>query len=118
MKYVLISRPKFDETTTYLYTWASKVIAFLKRSYFRVIDLKDEKANKKNVENALIKKNPAFVIFNGHGSQTEICGNNNEVLINLLKSKIVHSISCNSAKKLGKMVADENTSRSLLYSAW
>ena len=115
MKYVLISRPKFDETTTYLYIWASKVIAFLERLNFKVIDLKDEKANKKNIENALIKKNPVFVIFNGHGSQTEICGHNNEVLINLenkrrLKSKIICSISCNSAKELGKKVADENTS--------
>ena len=98
MKYALISRPKFDETTTYLYIWASKIIAFLERLNFRVIDLKDEKANKKNIENALIKKNPLLVIFNGHGSPTEICGHNNEVLINLknkeyLKSKIVKRTS-------------------------
>jgi len=115
MRYVVISRPKFDETTNYLYTWASKIITSLKRLNFRVIDLKDKKANKKNIENALIKKNPSLVIFNGHGSPTEICGDNNEVLINLenkkhLKSKIVYSISCSSARELGKKVADENTS--------
>jgi len=99
---------------TYIH-WASKIITSLKRLNFRVIDLKDKKANKKNIENALIKKNPSLVIFNGHGSPTEICGDNNEVLINLenkkhLKSKIVYSISCSSARELGKKVADENTS--------
>ena len=98
MKYVVISRPKFDETTNYLYTWASKIITSLKRSNFGVIDLKDKKANKKNIENALIKKKPSLVIFNGHGSPTEICGHNNEVLINLknkkhLKSKILYMLS-------------------------
>ncbi len=115
MKYVVISRPKFDETTNYLYTWASKIITSLKRSNFGVIDLKDKKANKKNIENAPIKKNPSLVIFSGHGSPTKICGHNNEVLINHenkkhLKSKIVYSISCSSARELGKKVADENTS--------
>jgi len=117
MSYIFITRPKFDETTSYLYAWSSLIIDEFKKSNFKVIDLKKSKVNRKNVEKVLkkMKEKISFIIFNGHGTPTEICGHNNEPLINtknkdLLKSKIVYSISCNSGKKLGKEIADENTS--------
>lgn len=115
MKYVLITRPKFDDTTAYLFSWSSKIIDFLQNTSFNLIDLKENKANRKSVESILLKKSPDLVIFNGHGTSSTIHGQDNEILIDsknrhLLKSKIIYSISCSSAKTLGVKVAEEGGS--------
>jgi hypothetical protein len=72
-----------------------------------VIELKKEKANKKELESRLAKLKPQLVIINGHGSDTCVTGHDSEVLVevgqneNILRSKIVYSLSCNSATCLG-----------------
>lgn len=72
------------------------------------LDLKGEDANKVKVESYIKKQNPRTIFFNGHGSDKEICGFKDEILIEinkneeLLKDKIVYSLSCSSAKELGK----------------
>ncbi len=68
---------------------------------------KGNNANKSHIANDIESKNPRFINFNGHGSETCICGQNNEILIQLgeneklLKNRIVHSLTCESAKELG-----------------
>ncbi len=114
MNYVLITRPKFDDTTAYLFSWSSKIIDFLQKTHFNLIDLKESKANRKSVESVLLKKSPELVIFNGHGISSTIRGHNNEILIDaknshLLKLKIIYSVSCNSAKTLGVKIAGDYT---------
>lgn len=120
MRYVLITRPKFDDTTTYLFSWGSEIIECLQNTSFNLIDLKEDKANRKSVESALLKKNPNLVIFNGHGTPSTIHGQDNEILIDsknkhLLKSKIIYSISCSSAKTLGVEVAKEDSTTFVGY---
>ena len=61
------------------------------------------------------KHNPQFIMFNGHGNPTTIYGHQDEIIImkdinhNLIKNRIIYSLSCSSASKLGKAVADDRT---------
>lgn len=103
----LITRPEHDDTTYYLSSWGKEVIEVAKDRNINVIDLKKDRANRKEVISIIKKKNPSFVVFNGHGNYDSIAGHKNEILIKagenekLLKAKIVYAISCKSAKQLG-----------------
>ena len=103
----LITRPKYDETTHYLFYWSEKAIELAKRKGIQVLDLQKERANEKELTSIVKKKEPYFIFLNGHGSSNSITGHNSEVLIKtgnnekLLKSKIVYALSCQSGKRLG-----------------
>lgn len=105
---ILITRPRHDETTNYLYYWAELVIREAEKRNFRIIDLKEERANLSDFSGRMKKVKPELVFFNGHGSPDVITGHNNEVLVDvnkneiILKNKIVYALSCSSAKNLGK----------------
>lgn len=105
-KILLITRPNHDETTFYCSEWAQEIVEFAEERGFQIKDMITD-SNKKNVENFLKKKNPRLVFFYGHGSDDTVCGHKDEVLIksnendHLLKKKIIHSLSCSSAKRLG-----------------
>lgn len=61
------------------------------------------------------------MLFNGHGDKKTICGHHDEPLIklgeneNLLKSKIVYALSCDSAKELGRRCIDTGTTTYIGY---
>lgn len=103
----LITRPNYDNTTFYLFKWSEKCLQIADEKGIEYNDLNSEKANRKNIEKVLKTKNPGLVLFNGHGNNDKIYGNKQEILIEagtnevLLNGKIVHSISCSSAKELG-----------------
>jgi hypothetical protein len=103
----LITRPNHDDVVYYLSAWSKELVDLAIKKGRKVIDLKDNKANKKRVTGTLRKKPVKFVMFNGHGDNNLIAGHKNEVLIetstnvNLLKDKIIYCRSCNSAKELG-----------------
>lgn len=106
-KKLLITRPKHDDTTHYLSYWSKKPIENAKSKGIKVIDLPQKRANRNEVEGMLSKQNPGLVIFNGHGDNNVIGGENQEPLIiagkneKLLKGRITYAISCKSAKELG-----------------
>ena len=108
MKNILITLPEYDDTTFYCSKFSEELVKFARESGFQVFDIRKDKVNKITVSAILREKNPILVLFNGHGSDEMITGHNDESLIqtpddiHLLKSKIVHSLSCSSAKKLGK----------------
>jgi len=121
MKKILITRPSHDITTAYLCEWSEKIIDFAKSKGMEVIDLPREKANRKDFLGKLKKFNPKIVFFNGHGSDSAICGHGmDEVLIKINKdeglfgSKIIYSRSCDSGKKLGKFIVDKNPSSAFI----
>lgn len=102
----LITRPNHDKVTSYLFHWSNEIIDsdYPEQVYF--LDLKGKEANRNKVESYLKKQNPRVVLFNGHGSDSIICGFKDEILIDkkneeLLKGKIVYSLSCSSANGLG-----------------
>ncbi len=109
-QYLLITRPTHDYATRYLSAWAERFFKVAKGKDYSVIDLYRKRANRKEVESILCKKNPDFVVINGHGSDNAVSGNDNEPLLVagensfLLKGKITYAISCQSARELGKEV--------------
>ena len=115
MSRILVTRPEHDPLTRHLSRWNSKIIEVAKSKGHAVTDLHKEKANKKEFEGRIKKLNPALVLLNGHGDETCVTGNDNEILVEkgknemLLKNKITYAVSCSSAKKLGSVCADSNT---------
>lgn len=69
---------------------------------------KSANANKSHVTSNISSKNPDMIFFNGHGSPTEIAGQNNESIItlglndHLLKDKTVHALACDCGSELGR----------------
>ncbi len=112
---MLITRPEHDPATRYLSCWNKAVIKLAEKKGIDVIDLRREKANKNDVAGRIKKTAPALVVLNGHGGSDFVMGHNNEVLIKkgrnekLLKGRIIYSISCRSAKKLGPACSDDET---------
>ncbi len=84
-------------------------------------DLKDNRANKKELTSFLVKKSPEIVFLNGHGRDDRLCGQNDEVLLQsgdnegLLRSKIVYTLSCQTAKKLGPAAVAKGATAYLGY---
>ena len=106
---VLITRVEDDELTLYCSKWVEKeVIPEAQARGIEIIDLKREKAVRKEVEGRIKSLNPELLLFNGHGDPSTICGHQGQPLIEdgknsaVLNGKIVHSLTCDSASILGK----------------
>lgn len=115
-RHLLLTRPDHDYATRYLSIWAEKFFNLAKDKGYSIIDLFRERANHKEIESVFHKRNPCFVIINGHGDDKFVAGYENEPLliakINsfLLQGKIIYAISCRSARILGEEVGQyENT---------
>jgi len=106
-KILLTTRPKHDYTTHYLFYWASEIIKLARDKGVSVLDLKKKRANRKEFESMLSKKEPLLVFLNGHGNADCVAGHDDEILLEagkneeLLEMKIIYALSCKSAKELG-----------------
>jgi len=105
-KTVLITRPEYDAPTLYLSKWSEKIIDEAKAKGIKVIDLHRDKANKKRVVGTLEKTNTKLVIFNGHGSDIAVYGQDNEAILETsdakaVKDKIIYARACRAAGVLG-----------------
>lgn len=102
---VLISSPEHDAITRYLKVWTEKLVQNFQRVH-TIQHVKGEKATRERICGMIEKQAPDVILLNGHGADDRVCGHNNEVLVDLgnvsiLKQKMVHALSCNSAKRLG-----------------
>lgn len=103
----LITRPNHDATMNYLFCWSEQLIQFAKNKGKKVIDLSGERANRKELEAIINKKNINFILFNGHGDYDSVKGQKNDILVkssenaNILANKIIYCRTCKSGKKLG-----------------
>ncbi len=115
-KTLLITRPGHDPGTKYLSHWSKKIIEAAEEKGAKVIDLHQDKAERKEFEGRVHKTNPSLVILNGHGNEDCVTGHDNKVIVQagkneeLLKNRITYAVSCDSAEELGKSCADKNTS--------
>ena len=98
-----------DAPTEYLDSWFGKIVELVKKQKdTKLFELKKERANRKELTELIEKENPQLVIFNGHGNDELITGFKQEILVrcndneSILAGKIVHSMACESAKKLGQ----------------
>lgn len=104
---ILVTRPKDDLTTNYLFYWASLVIKEVMKRGDQVFDLKEKRANRKELCSVINKTKPKLLFLNGHGNQDAITGHGQEILIqsndneDITKSSIVYALSCSAASVLG-----------------
>lgn len=107
---MLFIRPRYDDVTKIVFNWADEVIEYAKQAGYQTIDLKQEEATHDNVETILKSLNPKLVVHYGHGREDALLGQKDEPLIDLANAKllagrITYTVSCDTAKKLGKEVA-------------
>ncbi len=107
--------------THYFYYWSEQIVVEAKKKFSNVIDLQKEKASRTLVESYLEKQKPRIAIFNGHGNDICITGNNEEILIesnknsHLLIDKIVYMRSCSSGRTLGPQAVKEGCAAFIGY---
>ena len=107
-KILLITRPDHDITTRYLSVWSKKIMELADKKNVQVLDLKRSRANIKELKSRVAKMRPLFIIFNGHGNDDCVTGDENKILVKagnnecLLESKIIYAVSCRSAAELGR----------------
>lgn len=102
---VLVSSPESDPITRYMHAWSKKLVEEFSGKH-DFIHLEGERAVREHFCGLLAKDYPDIVLINGHGGDDVIIGHNQEVLINsanvqLLKDKMIHALSCSTAKVLG-----------------
>lgn len=103
---ILITRPEYDAATFYLSRWSEAIIGEAKKKNVRVIDLHKDKANKERVVGTLEKTSVKLVIFNGHGSESAIYGQDDRAILEMsdtkaVKDKIIYARACRAAVILG-----------------
>lgn len=107
---MIVTRPNYDPVTRYLSAWSSLLIAEADERNIQVIDLAGLKANRRDLEGRIKKMSPSLIIINGHGSETAVTGQDEEVIVEagtnsiLLKGRITYAVSCDSAAVLGREV--------------
>ena len=110
---LLLTRPRYDTPTHYLFYWAGLLIDEAKKNSVKVIDLDRNKAKKKKLHSYLAKQPVDVVILNGHGNQEAVAGEDNEIILsagdgtNLLKNKIIFVRACDAGTILGKEIMQQ-----------
>jgi hypothetical protein len=107
---------RFPYLMDYLYWVGNNVVNYAKTSDIKILDLSKDDAIKSNVEKGIQQLNPQLIFHTDHGEDTTLtgqkgctifcCENKDPTVVNhtLLKDKIVYTLSCNSASKLGQAV--------------
>jgi len=104
---VLFSRPCDDVTLNYLFYYSKELVAISNDLGHKTINKEMQDASKEIITSIIIKQSPKLIMFNGHGSPTEICGHKQEVIISseenprILKDSITYALTCSSASILG-----------------
>lgn len=107
----LLSRPRHDRPTHYLFHWAGLLIDEARKRGVRVIDLSKDKATLEKFQSYLAKQPIDVVILNGHGNQESVTGQG-EVIIStgngtdLLKDKKIFVRACDAGTILGKEIVE------------
>lgn len=121
-KILLITRPNHDSTVRYLSAWGQKAITEAKKQGVKVLELKNKRANKQEVESMIKKHHPALIFFNGHGDKSSVTGQDNQDLVSvneknekILSDSITYALACQSAKKLGVEVVKDNSGAYIGY---
>lgn len=104
---LLVTRPFYDFTTSYLNKWNLNIIATAKKNNLKISDLEYKRSNRKELMSVIKKLNPDLIVLNGHGEGDRILGQDDEILIKvgdneyILKNCVVYALSCRSAQSLG-----------------
>lgn len=120
-KTILITRPSQDNALRYLFFWSKKIIEFAQKKNFKVVDLKNERANREEFTKIVNKLKPNLTILNGHGDYDRVTGHDMKTIAKadenpeILSETITYAISCRSAKKLGPEVVKNGNNSYIGY---
>ncbi len=110
---LLITRPKHDAATHYLFHWSTEIVDNANEKGLRTTDLQKNKANKRDFQSYLKKNVHDIVIINGHGDASSACGEDNEELLSvgdgddLFKNKKVFIRACDCGAVLGPKLVEK-----------
>jgi hypothetical protein len=115
-----ITRPDHDPVTACFFACSNEIITTANSKGCKVEKSEKEHANRKEVQSRLKANCPNLVVFNGHGSETEICGHDDEVIIDehnadLLKDTITFARTCESLAKLGPITVTKGAKAFIGY---
>lgn len=123
VKKFLITRPRWDVMTSYLYDFSDSIKKLVKETKdIHITSIEHSKVNRVNFEGAIIKENPKLVFLNGHGDKKKVAGHENKIIldsknIKLTKDKIVYALACDSLEELGKIAVNEGAKAYVGYKA-
>lgn len=104
---LLITRPRYDKGTHYLFHWSDILIEEAEKNGMHVIRLDKQKANRKKLHSYLSKQPTEIIVLNGHGAEDLVTGHDGEVILSskdklqFFKGKNIFIRACSSAAKLG-----------------
>ena len=107
MTRLFITRPRYDKGTEYLYAYSEIVINAAKNRGWKT-DISDgRQASQFEARSRLNRKSADFIFFNGHGTESEMCGNRGHIIVDehssgLLKGSITFTRACSCVVGLGK----------------
>ncbi len=119
---LLITRPRYDKGTHYLYHWSGLIIDQAYVKHCSIIDLEKKKAKRSLVVSYLSKQKPELVVFNGHGADSEVYGSDGEMLIStnekkeIYENKVFFVRACSAGKILGPLVVKNGAKAFIGYS--
>lgn len=119
---VLITQPDFDKTTRYVSAWSEEVEEFVNSRGHKIILLQGKRANRNEFESIVCKTGPQLIMFNGHGNDNQIGGQEEDVLLDedsneiIIKGRIIYALSCSAARSLGRICVNKGTIAFIGYS--
>jgi len=104
---MIITLPRNDYVTEYISQYSIEIINQARIKGVPVKELKDKNANREEFESVLRKLNYSLIVFNGHGSEVSIEGQNgvlaDKANSSLLKERITYARSCSAGSILGRI---------------
>lgn len=118
---LLLTRPKYDTATHYLYHWSQILLNEAREKNVEVVDLERKKACKKIFQSHLKKRPIDTVVINGHGNDSSVWGNEEEILsttdgVHLFGGKNVFIRACDSGAILGPVLMQSGAQGFVGYS--
>lgn len=118
---LFITRLQHDIGNRYLHAYSAEIITAAEDRGWQVEGIENENVTRKQVHSRLGRGSPTVAVFNGHGSDSELCGHNNEVIldtgcVHLLKDTVVFARACNCANVLGAEAVRDGCNSFIGYS--
>ena len=105
--FFLVTRPRYDPVTHYLYHWMGMLLVEAKRKNIPFIDIEKGEVEKTRVRSYIEKQSPNLIILNGHGNDNSVAGDDNKDIVSItddlkiFKGKKMYVRSCTSGRNLG-----------------
>ena len=124
MKYnvVTVARTDWEPATKNAYCFLGGVARACSLRGFNTSDIYRQHFVRSTVESTIHTKDPSFFVACGHGNETTLAGHFNEPVFvscsndHLLATRVVHLLSCLTAKTLGKTIIGKGGAAFIGYS--